>query len=311
MRAVKLCTNKILQFLTGRAGWPAQRVVGWLEVLWCRTVVMQSWWQTMCSILEFANISRATVPSVLWRYWLGGRKGIWPVKSWVVGCCCGICLERDADLHMAQLMPLPLIVSCFSKIQIGFTFLVPAHLGSPGQRTVKQMRVCVCSYRLQYVGYYHAQGHSACQLDAFHSRLQPLCTRGHTHTAPEHTDGICKFQYCTHTRTHTRAHTHDCRHIPIQTNIILINCNIKNSNTHIRLTALFPVLPRWAGTRKLKPIWILLKQETVSCSDISGTICKPAPRSRQTTTSAPHHSLFYRPDALPAAQPTVSKHWRQ
>jgi len=38
-----------------------------------------------------------------------------------------ICLERDADLHMAQLMPLPLTVSCFSKIQIGFTFLVPAH----------------------------------------------------------------------------------------------------------------------------------------------------------------------------------------
>ena len=44
-----------------------------------------------------------------------------------------ISLERGADLHMAQLMPLPLIVSCFSKIQIGFTFLVPAHLGSPGK----------------------------------------------------------------------------------------------------------------------------------------------------------------------------------
>jgi len=40
-------------------------------------------------------------------------------------------------LHMAQLMPLPLTVSCFSKIQIGFTFLVPAHLGSPGKRAVK------------------------------------------------------------------------------------------------------------------------------------------------------------------------------
>ena len=44
---------------------------------------------------------------------------------------------------MAQLMSLPLTVSCFSKIQIGFTFLVPAHLGSPGQTAVK--RVCVCS----------------------------------------------------------------------------------------------------------------------------------------------------------------------
>ena len=53
-----------------------------------------------------------------------------------------ICLERDADLHIAQLMPLPLTVSCSSKIQIGFTFLVLAHPGSPGQRAVK--RVCVC-----------------------------------------------------------------------------------------------------------------------------------------------------------------------
>ena len=45
-----------------------------------------------------------------------------------------ICLERGADLHMAQLMPLPLTVSCFSKIQIGFIFLVPAHPGSPGKK---------------------------------------------------------------------------------------------------------------------------------------------------------------------------------
>jgi len=52
-----------------------------------------------------------------------------------------ICLEQGADLHMAQLMPLPLTVSWFSKIQIGFTFLVPAHLGSPGKMAVK--RVCV------------------------------------------------------------------------------------------------------------------------------------------------------------------------
>ena len=44
-----------------------------------------------------------------------------------------VCLEQGAYLHMAQLMPLPLTVSCFSKIQIGFTFLVPAHVGSPGK----------------------------------------------------------------------------------------------------------------------------------------------------------------------------------
>ena len=72
----------------------------------------------------------------------------------------------------------------------------------------------------------------------------------------------------------------------------------------------FPGLPGWASTRKVKPIWILLKQETVSGSGISWAECKSAPRSRQKTMPAPHHSDFYRPDALPAAQPTESKHWR-
>ena len=55
-----------------------------------------------------------------------------------------ICLERGADLHMAQLMLLPLTVSCFSKIRIGFTFLIPAHPGRPGQWAVKPVCVCVC-----------------------------------------------------------------------------------------------------------------------------------------------------------------------
>ena len=84
------------------------------------------------------------MPSVLWRCWLGGRKGIRPVKTEWWGAGMVICLERGADLHMAQLMPLPLTVSCFSKIQIGFTLLVPAHRGSPGQRAVKRVCVCVC-----------------------------------------------------------------------------------------------------------------------------------------------------------------------
>ena len=61
-----------------------------------------------------------------------------------------ICLERGAGLHMVQLMPLPLIVSCFSKIQIGFTFLVPAQSGSPGQ---KAMVVCVCLQCFDAVGW--------------------------------------------------------------------------------------------------------------------------------------------------------------
>ena len=80
---------------------------------------------------------------MLWRCWLGGRKGIRPVKTEWWGASAVVCLEQGADLHTAQLMPLSLTVSCFSKIQIGFTFLVPAHLGSPGKRAVK--RVCVCA----------------------------------------------------------------------------------------------------------------------------------------------------------------------
>jgi len=81
-----------------------------------------------------------------------------------------------------------------------------------------------------------------------------------------------------------------------------------STHTHTHLTALFPGLPGKAGTRKVKPIWILPKQETVSGSGISWAVCKSAPCSRQTTTPAPHHSVFYRPDALPATQPTASKH---
>ena len=65
-----------------------------------------------------------------------GRPACKNLSGWGAGMV--ICLERGADLHMAHLMPLPLTVSCFSKILIGFTFLVRAHLGSPGQRA------CVC-----------------------------------------------------------------------------------------------------------------------------------------------------------------------
>ena len=91
--------------------------------------------------------------------------------------------------------------------------------------------------------------------------------------------------------THAHAHTH--------------------THTHSRLTALFPGLLGSASTRKVKPIWIVLKQETVSGSGISWAICKSAPRSRHITMPAPHRSVFYRPDALPATQPAASKHWRQ
>ena len=67
--------------------------------------------------------------------WQEGDPACKKLELW--GARVAICLERGADLHMAQLLPLPLTVSCFSKIQIGFTFLVPAHPGSPGKRAVK------------------------------------------------------------------------------------------------------------------------------------------------------------------------------
>ena len=75
-----------------------------------------------------------------------------------------------------------------------------------------------------------------------------------------------------------------------------------HTQTHTCLTALCPELPRWAGT---KPIWILLKQETVNGSGISWAICKSAPRSRQITTPAPHHSSFLQA-GCPSCHPTNS-----
>jgi len=71
-----------------------------------------------------------------------------------------ICLERDADMHVAQQMQLPLTVSCFSKMQIGFTFLVPAHLGSPGKRAVK--RVC-CAFSALMLLVERQEEHLACK----------------------------------------------------------------------------------------------------------------------------------------------------
>ena len=76
-------------------------------------------------------------------------------------------------------------------------------------------------------------------------------------------------------------------------------------HTHTRLAALFPGLPGLAGTRNVKPIWILLKQETVSGSGISWAICKSAPCFRQITTPATHHSWFFT-GRMPSCHPTNS-----
>ena len=134
----------------------------------------------------------------------------------------------------------------------------------------------------------------------------------------------CQWLYCHGTR-HDSHRTWTVDDVPCRTSVPHTQTTADNCccccqficvifiplPTHTRLTALFPGLPEWAGTRKAKPIWIFLKQETLSGSGISWAICKSAPCSRQIATPAPHHSVFYRPDALPAAQPTVSKHWRK
>ena len=78
-----------------------------------------------------------------------------------------------------------------------------------------------------------------------------------------------------------------------------------NTHIHTRLTAVGPGLPAWAGTRKVKPVWILLKQETVSGNGISWAVCKSAPCSRQITMPALHHSVFLQ-IGCPSCRPTNS-----
>ena len=77
----------------------------------------------------------------------GRQKGIRPVKTGYLF----VCQERGTDLHVAHLMPLPLTLSCFSNIQICYTFLVPAHLGSPGKRAVKYVCVRACVHVFVFV----------------------------------------------------------------------------------------------------------------------------------------------------------------
>jgi len=113
--------------------------------MWCKVIAFLLYFlvpSSCCfSILLHVSISAFSALTLL----VGRQEGHPACKKtewWGAGMV--ICLERRADLHTAQLMPLPLTVSCFSKIQIGFTFLVPAYLGSPGKRAVK--RVCVCNH---------------------------------------------------------------------------------------------------------------------------------------------------------------------
>jgi len=92
-----------------------------------------------------------------------------------------ICLERGADLHMSQLMPLPLTVSCFSKIWIVFTFLLLAQPDSPGQRAIKQVCVSVYVYAQADIALLTEEAHSSIRrfvdslpLTLKHQTYQPI-----------------------------------------------------------------------------------------------------------------------------------------
>ena len=97
------------------------------QLILCISITTTSYCSTILNISTFSALTL-----------LVGRQEGHPAckKTELWGAGMVICLEQGADLHTAQLMPVPLTVSCFSKIQIGFSFLVPAHPGSPGQRAV-------------------------------------------------------------------------------------------------------------------------------------------------------------------------------
>ena len=125
----------------------------------------------------------------------------------------------------------------------------------------------------------------------------------------------CKAEKTVRSHDATVSHrTRSCWALMLPTNFqIQSNCCLGDwkgtwpiNNTHVPpFNGPFPGLPGWAGTRKVKPIWISLKQETVSGSGISWAIRKSAPCSRQTTMPAPHHSVFLQA-GCPSCRPTIS-----
>ena len=196
---------------------------------------------------------------MLWCCWLGSRKGIWPVKKEWWGTGIVICLERGADLHMAQLMPLPLTVSCSSKIQIGLPFwyrltqvvlekrplngcscLVMAHLATsitlPFVFVSVMMRCfwCGCFVPLHLL-YLRPTAPAHCPREICWEICSVMACAAreaiHSHCWGEKLETVClSFGFCR----------------PLCACINYINY------THTCLTALFPGLPRWACTRKVK-----------------------------------------------------------
>ena len=215
------------------------------------------------------------VPSVLWHCWLGGRKGIRPVKNWVVGCWCGYLSAAICRLAYGPADATALTVCCFSNIQIIFTFLVPSDLGSPGKGP---LNVCVCGGRSSVGGPPLNSALVRPSVCLSHSPAAAACG-GFAAVGPAGR----RYRLLHGQRRSSTGQQHGAQ---------------QQMRAHTRLTG----IPGWAGTREVKPIWILLKQETVSGSGISWAICKSAPRSRQITMPAPHHSITGRMPFLPPNQ---------
>jgi len=105
-------------------------------------VVVVVCWFGLCSNFYVSTLYLSNrLPSVLWHCWLGSRNSIWPVKNLSGGVLSWLSARCRLAYHPADAAPLT--VSCFSEIQIGFTFLIPAHPDGPEQRAIKWMCVCV------------------------------------------------------------------------------------------------------------------------------------------------------------------------
>ena len=125
--------------------WESAILRLWLCEWWVATPFELFDWYLDIKVSRYISIL-CLMPSVLWCCWLVDRKGIRPVKKLSGGVLAwsSVWSEVQTCIWPSWCHCLPLSVSCFSKIQTGFTFLVPAHPGSPGKMAVKRVCVCVC-----------------------------------------------------------------------------------------------------------------------------------------------------------------------
>jgi len=121
--------------MDNRSGWNGVCLKCWLKL---KNRLISRYGQQITSALVSHHLAFSALTLLVG--WQEGHLACKKTEWWDAGVV--ICLEPGADLHMVQLMHLPLTVSCFSKIQIGSTFLVPAHLGSPEKG---QLNGCVCA----------------------------------------------------------------------------------------------------------------------------------------------------------------------